>query len=187
VRAATRAGREGGATSPRQCPNRKDAHALSYPKSSLLTPPSQQSAHRQSRAGQDGGVASWARRPQRAEDSIVVCMEFGLLGGCALEGEKCITLPSTDLGIFRAKARNRVSTQSMQRPLRGSTHTLKQGHHNHVVAGPVWLLVGAARRKQRSFALKLVSRIGEKTKHDFFFFSPLAHSRQQAILSANDN
>ena len=32
---------------------------------------------------------------------------------------------------------NRVSTQSMPRPLRGTTHTLKHAHHNHVVVGPV--------------------------------------------------
>ena len=47
----------------------------------------------------------------------------------------------------------------MPRPLRGSTHTLKQGHHNHVAAGPVWLLVGAVSQAQAGlFALNFLCR-----------------------------
>ena len=36
----------------------------------------------------------------------------------------------------------------MPRPLRGSTHNLKQGHHNHVAAACVWLLLGAVSQAQ---------------------------------------
>ena len=114
---------------------------------------------------------------------IVVCTENGPL--IRLYHEKkmhcaCIDFePSTELENFRSKTRNGVNTQSMPRPLRGSTHTLKQGHHNHVAVACVWLLLGATSQAQAAlFALKILSQFGGEAECVFRAFgiqTPTGH------------
>ena len=126
------------------------------------------------------GVERWViSKGVHVDKCIVVCTENGLLAS-VFESRKLTRTHSLSChpatSNFESQGKeNRVSTQCMPQPLRGSsTHTLKQGHRNHVAAGPVWLVVGVAGHAQAASACsETLSRRGKKTKHDFFFSAPV--------------
>ena len=97
---------------------------------------------------------------------------------CVLRRKEKSCLVFRRLKIFRAKARN----------LRDSTDTCKQADHNHVAAGPVWLLVGEVSQAQAASTSSENSKsLGARILSMIFISSFSIHRHQQAILHANDN